>query len=394
MLQAEQEGKLREQEGLKTPSFRGNSHTKIVYSWYQGGLSLAEMREQGVLDNQQIERAYRRLSSQGFVTAEPLSEPNTTVVFNAIQEGIPRSKISESTGLDRKKVNAAVGQLKKVGARLKRGSDEEVRILRREAALAVKDSIWGDIEEYAILGLTPREIKIAVRIEKDKDFSTSKIDNTVWARKKRVHDERLKRTPEDEIDARKVAYNSLEVIEERVRTLLIVKTLLEKDGISIPFQRSAWQELVKNFTKQLGSAAVLNAIDYNEEELHDSITMLKNRRLLSQPIIDWNDSLYRSWRNTVLHRESKERPGTSSEVLSPEVAVDERTENFTKELIRIGLITENPSYWSKLRLLYKHYNRTLPDSMIEQMRLEAFLAASLHVGVRNIKVYVAYMRAA
>lgn len=73
---------------------------------------------------------------------------------------------------------------------------------------------------------------------------------------------------------------------------------------------------------------------------------------------------------------------------------EQRDSIFVASLQNAGLITENLTYWDRLHELYTYYERELPASLPSQIAAEAYLAASLHIHVGRVDVYIAYMRVA
>lgn len=244
---------------------RQRSYAREVLKMIQAGIPRQDMTAS--LTSQQIKTGFAGLRRNGIlprptreesVSAQRLGQrsrhrdpsPGTkmAVVLDAIRRGIPQADIAEKTGLTKTQVVSAVGQLRRT-ERLQRADPEVLKRQRVESIRKAKDSIWPLVEKYARKRMAPREIQVAARLESGTELNAVQIGWVVGKARRRSLELPLY-TSEERLDAKRVAYDSREDIQERVKGWLQVATILQRKNLQeVPERRQEWKMLIEFYER-------------------------------------------------------------------------------------------------------------------------------------------------
>lgn len=176
------------------------------------------------------------------LTRTPKEGTDRFKVFKAIAEdNIPISDtraIARETGLSRKKVTAARSNLREDGY-LPKPTKELTRLTQHIQAATV----FPLVKEYREIGLSLREIQLAVKIEKGTELSYESAHSAVGYNTKVGNVRRLSREESDDIK-RDVNMLTPEEISENVAAILELRKKLLENGLPLPTNRLEWKTAI------------------------------------------------------------------------------------------------------------------------------------------------------
>lgn len=243
----------------------------------------------------------------------PTPSENEKKVLESLQRGVPRHLVYQDTGLSKVQVTSALHELRQKGL-VALPSQEQIKLDMVQSVAHGKGSIMPLIEEYALMGMTPREIQVAARLEKGVTLPYEQVAYTVG--KARGRNGRLpKRTPEEEADAKRATYDSNEITNERTCQWLRARAMFLACHVQpLARQRLEW----KTFIDFLRVVDVRGIVNFNG---------------------------------------------------------DSKALELIKLFFDVGLIPNNSARWQELHELYKKHGRSLPNDFTAKLRLEVFLIA-------------------
>lgn len=176
----------------------------------------------------------------------------TQKIFILVREGISREDIVEKMKpeIARREVLARISDLRSQG-RLPKLTAEEIQIRHQEGG-RFNRVVYGYIEPYAQIRMSPVEIYTALRLEG--------IDNFTYRQVLRSYDKGVRRggilkvRGEARVDSRKI--KSAELIsqmQKRVVDCLITNDYLREKGLSLPKSRNQWEKAIDSLPKKLST---------------------------------------------------------------------------------------------------------------------------------------------
>lgn len=172
-------------------------------------------------------------------TRSPIEGTARSKVFKVITEG--RAPISDTraiakeSGLTTKQVTIARANLRGAGY-LPRPTPELTRLTRHTHAATV----FPLVKEYREMGLSPREIQLAVKTEKGTELSENSVHSAVGYNTKVGNVRRLSKEEKTDIRRDVIALTPEEVLKNIIAILKLRKWLLE-NNLRLPTNRLEWK---------------------------------------------------------------------------------------------------------------------------------------------------------
>lgn len=171
------------------------------------------------------------------IDREPMPGTNMDIVLGLLKQGLPRWEVATTTQFSREKVAYTICNLRRLGYY---SQTPEVRYNEwREAVSRGRGGIFLSVQEYAELGMSPREIREAIILRQQKEFSPVQVCNAVT--KARIRGDLKYLTDEEKRSIRRDSHLTREQIGRRVSLWLDVKDAVDASCVlPAPANRIDW----------------------------------------------------------------------------------------------------------------------------------------------------------